>query len=262
MGDQLDHIESAIAEVAKTRAAVSKGNRQVRSDDERARLKATAFAWFRSHRPHVADFDLVDIDGAYQTVLDATAMNAARSTYVDALDRAKGALIELRRKVAISRPAIVADAAPSFASLAGDPKMQDILNRRWEEVNQCISAGANLAATVMMGGLLESLLIARINVASNKSAIFTAKAAPRDKAAKTLPLSDWKLVALVEVAHELGWLTKSAKDVGNVLREFRNYVHPHKEHSDGIVITNADAGMFWEVSKAITRQILASVGKP
>jgi hypothetical protein len=52
--------------------------------------------------------------------------------------------------------------------------------------------------------------------------VFTAAGAPRDKLGKTLSLADWKLVSMVAVAHELGWVTKSAQDVGNVLRDFRN----------------------------------------
>jgi hypothetical protein len=111
----------------------------------------------------------------------------------------------------------------------------------------------------MMGGLPETLLLARINITANKAPVFTAKAAPRGKQQKTLPLAEWKLVNMVEVGHELGWITKSAKDVGNVLRDFRNYIHPHKEHTDGVQIGEEDARMFWEVTKAISRQVLASI---
>ncbi len=139
--------------------------------------------------------------------------------------------------------------------------MQAILERRWVEIQSCVAADANLAATVMMGGLLETLLLARINSAPDKSPIFTAKGAPRDKNNKTLALSDWKLINMVEVAHELTWITKSAKDVGNVMRDFRNYIHPHKEHTDGVLITSDDAQMFWDVCKAISRQVLSSAGR-
>jgi hypothetical protein len=65
----------------------------------------------------------------------------------------------------------------------------------------------------------------------------------------------------VDVSHELTWITKGAKDVGNVLREFRNYIHPHKEYIDGVELSEDDVRMFWEVTKSITRQILASLGK-
>jgi hypothetical protein len=64
---------------------------------------------------------------------------------------------------------------------------------------------------------------------------------------------------MIEVAYELHWITTSAKDVGNVLRDFRNYIHPHKEYTDGVMITNSDAKMFWEVCKAISRQVIDSV---
>lgn len=66
--------------------------------------------------------------------------------------------------------------------------MQAILQRRWTECVICIAHGAPLAATVMIGGLLEGLLLARINRENNKAPIFTAAAAPKDKQNKTLPL--------------------------------------------------------------------------
>lgn len=138
---------------------------------------------------------------------------------------------------------------------------QAILQRRWAEVQRCLSSNANLAATVMMDGLLESLFLARINGSPDKPGVFTTPAAPRDKAGKTLALSEWKLVRMVDVAHELTWVTKSAKDVGNVLRDFRNYIHPHREYTDGVVILEEDARMFWEVIKSISRHVFASVGK-
>ncbi len=115
--------------------------------------------------------------------------------------------------------------------------MQAILHRRWDEVQRCIRVNAHLAATVMMGGLLESLLLARINASPIQSAVYTAKQAPRDKANKTVPLNEWKLAQMIEVAHELRWITKSAKDVGHVLRDFRNYIHPHKEFAAAVVIS-------------------------
>jgi hypothetical protein len=269
MGDALAHIEAAIAEATKARASVTRSStRQVRSAAEMDQLKAVAFAWFQTHRPLIAasSADLSVIDGAYHGVLEATARLSARTTYADALRLAKAALVDVRKGVATALanpPAAIAttpESPPGFAALTADPSMQAILNKRWEEVQLCVGAGAYLAATVMMGGLLETLLLARINVTKNKAPIFTAKAAPRDKVTKqTLLLADWKLVNMVEVAYDVGWITRSAKDVGNVLREFRNYIHPHKEHTDGVKISAEDARMFWEVCKAISRQVLASV---
>ncbi|MBI4658540.1 MAG: hypothetical protein HY735_06775 [Verrucomicrobia bacterium] len=277
MDDACAEIDASIVEVTKARQAVARGkSKQVYLADEIDRLKAVAYAWFQTHRPRVLPHpsrpDLQEVDAAYQTVLQATGRHAARSTYALALLRAKRSLVALRSLVAampatlstqMASPAPLpnSDAPPSFAPLAPDLKMQEIMAQRWSEVQQCIGSHAHLAATVMMGGLLESLLLARINSSPNQRAVFTAANAPRDRTRRTLPLAEWKLVKMVEVAHELGWISRSAKDVGNVLRDFRNYIHPHKEYTDGVAISQDDACMFWEVTKAISRQVLTSVGK-
>lgn len=273
MANALAAVEAAISEVTKARHYVTrKKSKQVSSGDEIDQLKSVTFAWFQSHRPivkaHPSQPDLADVDLAYRTVMDSTGRHASRTTYGDALLEAKRSLVEIRGFIAanfhaapIAGANATNDAPPNFAPLAADASMQMILQRRWDEVQRCLACKSNLAATVMMGGLLESLLLARINSSPTKGAVFTAKSAPRDKAGKTLMLPDWKLVHMVEVAHELTWITKSAKDVGNVLRDFRNYIHPHKEYTDGVSILEEDARMFWEVTKSITRHVLVSVGK-
>jgi hypothetical protein len=272
MTDALGAIESAIAEVTKARAAIKKStSKQVSGENEIDRIKSLAFAWFESHRPSVAAHpskpDLSKVDSCYRTIMEATGRRTMRASYSSSLLAARGSLLELRSFIAThlhvpaASSAPTLDTAPNFAPLAFDPRMQAILQRRWDEVQRCIAVKANLAATVMMGGLLESLLLARINVSPNKSLVFKAKTAPRDKKGKVIPLPDWKLIHMVEVAHELNWVTKGAKDLGNVLRDFRNYIHPHKEHTDGVLIGDEDARMFWEVTKSISRFVLGSVGK-
>ena len=134
--------------------------------------------------------------------------------------------------------------------------MKAILTKRWIECVNCISSGAPLAATVMIGGLLEGLLLARINKEPNKAPIFTAASTPKDQLGKSLGLKDWTLKDYIGVAHELGWITVAAKDVGVVLRDYRNYIHPQKELSHGISLTPADASVLWEIGKSISRQLL------
>lgn len=268
MGDPLAAVEAAIQEVSTARNLLTRRkSKQVFRGDEQNQLKAVAFSWFRTHRlivmSHPSTPDISNIDVPYQRVLDSTARNAARSTYASGLLEAKKSLVALRGQLAIAdKPKVTTDAPPNFAPLAPDTRMQGILKNRWDEVQRCIACSASLSATVMMGGLLESLLLARINSSPAKPSVFTAVGAPRDsKTGKTLPLPNWKLIHMVEVGHELKWISKSAKDIGHVLREFRNYIHPEKEFTDNVTISQDDATMFWEVTKAITRQVLASVGK-
>jgi hypothetical protein len=113
----------------------------------------------------------------------------------------------------------------------------------------------------MMGGLLEALFVSRANQLVDKSSLFRAKAAPIDaKTRKALDLRQWTLAPYIDVGHELKWISHSAKDVGAILRDYRNYVHPEKERAHGIVLTLDDARMLWEVTKSLSRELLGMKG--
>jgi len=138
--------------------------------------------------------------------------------------------------------------------------MQRILVARWNECVMCLNANAALAATVMMGGLLEALLLARINRETDKASLFKAKAAPKNpKTGNPKPLTEWMLNDFIQVLAEVKWITVVAGSVGGVLRDYRNYIHPQKQLSHNVHLTPEDAALFWEISKSITRQVVASV---
>ncbi len=240
-----------------------KNTRQVWAEDERGTIKATCLAWFNNQNPKISpQLDsgaLAPADTIYNRILRASEQAGSRSQYQLSLKRLRAQLLEIRTKqmVAASRTIATADVVPSFAVLIPDPKMQGILERRWNECVLCIHAPAPMAATVMMGGLLEGLLLARVNKESNQQPIFTAAGAPKDrKTGKPLPLKDWTLKNFIDVVHELGWISQSAKDVGAVLRDYRNYIHPQKELSHGITLTSEDTLILWEVAKSISKQLL------
>jgi len=117
--------------------------------------------------------------------------------------------------------------------------------------------GAPLAAVVMMGVLLEGLLLAKVNQLTNKKPVFTAASAPKNsKTGNPLKLNEWGLKDYLGVARELGWISRTTRDVGEVVRDYRNYIHPQKGHSHGISILAEDARTMWEIAKNVARQIL------
>lgn len=265
-------IDAAIQEVTTARALVFKvRGKQVRGADVVATLKSTAHVWFNTHRPAIAagaaTLDLTPADGHYTNVLNSTARHAAKQTYLDALRDAKAALIAIRAAALVAPVAPVAantdDLAPDFSPLAGNQEMRDILTRRWYECHKCVKADAHLAAIVMMGGLLEALFVARANKLADKKPLINAASAPKDgTTGKTLDYQGWMLDSYIKVAHELKWITESAKDVADVLKEYRNYIHPEKERRHGVVLALNDSSMFWQVTKALTRQLLLSAANP
>jgi hypothetical protein len=268
MPTAVEAIDAALSETATARALVFKTRtKQIRSVDLVATLKSTVLAWFRTHRPILEagapSVNLRDVDLVYTSILDSTAKHAARSTYLDALKATKDALIAIRAALLIAPLASPAgstdDLAPDFSPLAGNPQMRDILTRRWHECHLCVTAGAHLAAIVMMGGLLEALFVARANKMLDKSALINAASAPKDsKTGKTINYQEWMLDSYIRVARELNWITDSAKDLADVLKEYRNYIHPEKELRHGITLTLNDSSMFWQVAKGLVRQLLVS----
>jgi len=259
-------VYAAIREAQLLRERTRKKHTNQVQGSERDIVRATSLAWFNNHRKTLlavfSGGELAELDGLYQQVMEASHRAVLRSKYISMLKQIGDALVRLRSENLIKLSAAPApthsttDSPPDFSTLITDVQMQEILRRRWLECTACIAADAPLAATVMMGGLLEGLLLARVNRTVNKAPIFTAAAAPKDKQNKTLPLKDWTLQHYIDVAHELGWISATAKDIGVVLRDYRNYIHPHKELTHGISLSQNDATLLWEISKSITRQVL------
>ena len=259
-------VEAPMREVDQARGRISRlTSKQITKADDRDYLKSVAYSWFKSHRPIIAssvrEMDLEIVDARMKEILDATARSSARTTYLATLKEAKDALATLRGLSLVTRsaPVLGIDAPPDFSALASDAIMKAILERRWGESQRCLHARAPLAATVMMGGLLEALFVARANLMADKGALFRAKAAPWDaKRKKPLALTEWTLRPYIDVAAELGWISRPGKDIATVLRDYRNYVHPEKERSHGVALNDTDSAMFWELTKNLARQLLSS----
>lgn len=267
MRSSADIIEACLREIERALNRVSRIKvKQITNADDRDLLKSVAYSWFKSHRPlltpSVREDALEAVDLKLKAILDATARSSGKTTYLTALKGAKGALASLRAIALVpARSSPYAPVSPpDFTTLASDPVMKGILERRWNECQRCIRVDAHLAATVMMGGLLEALFVARANQMTNKGPLFRTKGTPIDpKTKKPLALPDWTLRHYIDVAGDLGWISRSGRDVAAVLRDYRNYVHPEKERSHGVNLNNHDSAMFWDVTKSLAHQLLDSM---
>ena len=264
MNSAHDAVEAALSDIKRLRQRLKKGKgAQVRSAEEKSIVKATALAWFNNYREiicELVDEELLhEPDNLFKEIISASDHSTSRTVYDNCLKKLSSELPAIREYTLTpkQKPSHTADTPPDFKALVPDPKMRSILERRWHECVNCINASAPLAATVMMGGLLEALLLAKVHREPNKSTVFSSSKAPKDKVTgKTKPLNEWALRNYIDVAHDLEWITSSAKDVGEVVRDYRNYVHPYKELSHGVNLEKSDAILFWEISKNIARQLL------
>jgi hypothetical protein len=118
--------------------------------------------------------------------------------------------------------------APDFLNLRLEPGLGEILAARWEEAQKCLSAGACLAATIMMGSMLEGILLAVLREHPKRAN--TCRAAPIDsQTGKVKQYGEWSLSDMINVAHQAQWIDLDVKKFSHSLREFRNLIHPYQQ---------------------------------
>ncbi len=117
----------------------------------------------------------------------------------------------------------------SFSFLK-DKDLREIIERDYKELTLVLFPGGAWKSTVIMAGsILEAILF---DILSTDPAI-NAKAMATPLAAKG-PMEDWKLEKLIEVAGDIGVLPAKRVDTfDQVLRDYRNFVHPKKEIRSG-----------------------------
>jgi len=148
-------------------------------------------------------------------------------------------------------------APPDFYKLVSDPSLARVLEMRWEEAQKCVEAEACLSAVIMMGSILEGVLFHKIE--TNQQSACTAKFAPKDrKTGETKKLQDWGLSALIDVAHELGWLQGDVKRFSHALRESRNIVHPYMQRLLSEEPDKDTCSICWQVVRAAIADLLGS----
>lgn len=117
---------------------------------------------------------------------------------------------------------------PDFSKLNIESKLSNVLSARWIEVEICVSNGAYLSATILMGSMLEGLFLSTLS--RNPKEANLAASAPFDKKKnKVKDFTDWKLVEMIDVAHDIGWIDYDVKKYSHALRDFRNFIHPHQQ---------------------------------
>jgi hypothetical protein len=136
-----------------------------------------------------------------------------------------------------------------------DPVITPILQARVDEARACPRDKVPLGTIFLLGSTLEGILI---GTALKDTARFaTAKAAPRDRSGAVLKVHDWKLAALIDVAHELGVLNLDVKKFSHALRDFRNYIHPYHQMSSNFSPDQHTVDICWQVFKAALAQLKA-----
>lgn len=147
--------------------------------------------------------------------------------------------------------------APDLSKLTSSmPNLEEIIQSRWLEVQKCQHTGCYLASVILMGSILEALLLGK--TLSCPSEAFQAKKSPKKKDGSNLPIPDWNLNSLIEVAVELGWLKVDRGKFSHALRESRNVVHPWQHAALRANFDEATCRTCWEVLNASVEDLTSS----
>jgi len=147
---------------------------------------------------------------------------------------------------------------PSIAKLTrAAPGLEAILQARWLEAQTCQNAGAYLAAVILMGSILEGLLLAAAS--EHRPVCYRAAQAPKRKDGTVLPVEEWKLTHLIDVAVEASWIKTDRGKFSHALRESRNIVHPWEHMTSKADFDEATCKTCWHVLNASVEDLLQAV---
>ncbi len=141
----------------------------------------------------------------------------------------------------------------SIEKLGFNTVISGALEERLTEIEKNLNVKAPLSVIFISGSTLEGILY---GVATNNIQKFnSAKATPKDKNGKTCNFNKWSLGNFIDVSRELGFLDEDVKKFSHVLRDFRNYIHPYHQVSQGFSPSEYTARICWQVLRLAIYQI-------
>jgi hypothetical protein len=159
---------------------------------------------------------------------------------------------------AFEKPKKIIHSPPDFSRLTSSvPGLKEELERRWREAQKCVHIEAFTSAVILMGSILEGLLLARAQLSVTQA--YQAGRAPKDKTGRPIPVHDWTLSTLIDVAVEVGWIKADRGKFSHALRESRNVVHPWQAVMTRTSFDQATCVTTWHVLDSSTEDLIASV---
>jgi hypothetical protein len=140
-----------------------------------------------------------------------------------------------------------------ITDLGFDSVITQLLQDRVDEIQASPKHKTPLATIFLLGSTLEGILLAA--ALKDQPKFMKASAAPKDKKSNVLKIYDWKLYSLIDVACEVKLLSTDVKKFSHVLRDFRNYIHPYAQMSQGFHPDQRTVDICWQVFKAAFEQL-------
>jgi len=139
-----------------------------------------------------------------------------------------------------------------------DDDITNILLLRIEEIKNCMTAHAPLAAIILLGSVLEGILL---GIAKQMPKEFNqSNSAPKNATNNAVKrFQEWSLANFIDVAYDLELINKDIKLYSQSLRDFRNYIHPYVQLTSKFIPNDETAKISFQVLKAAIFQLSKSI---
>lgn len=138
-------------------------------------------------------------------------------------------------------------------SIGLDSVVTNVLESRFQEIKECLRVNAPLSAIFLCGSTLEGLLL---GIANKEPRLYNqSNASPKKPDGCVKQFHEWTLNDLINVSHNVGYISLDVKKFSHSLRDFRNYIHPFEQVASGFNPTKQTALISWQVLKAALDQV-------
>ncbi|MFI1835118.1 hypothetical protein [Streptomyces olivaceoviridis] len=137
----------------------------------------------------------------------------------------------------------------SVTEVVSDPELAATVQLRLDEARTCYEHGAYTSAVIMLGSLLEGVLAHAAQV--------RAAGVRMPKPLRNMGLNDF-----VDFAYENKWIEHDAKLASELVRHYRNLVHPLAEKRTGHSPNRDTLDMCWPVVNATLNDLAATAAAP
>lgn len=128
---------------------------------------------------------------------------------------------------------------------------------RVDEFIKCLDNEMPLSAIFLAGSILETILL---NYAMQKDSLFKNTMKLKNPK-KDIDFSNWVLNDFIDISKEVGLIKQDMKMFCNIIREFRNYIHPSREISNNFTPDMHTAKMCFNTLEITFEQIAENINK-
>jgi hypothetical protein len=209
-----------------------------------------AYELLLAGKPHKAYNQLLKAHGVYDVACAALAQ--AGKTGIDALKRFaeyRDTCKHLAEGLKLALPSDVEGTMPLHFVASSD--LRAIIERDYEEVLCAYASGAWKPCVVGVGGIVEALLV---DLLQRSWSVVLAKGLVPPGTASSRAFA-WVLSELLERAEKTGLLTIGNLYIADVLRDFRNLIHPAKELRSKHVVSAEVAAAALRALQCLVREL-------